>query len=174
MKTDNKQTILIVDDEPHVLAVTSRMLTGCGYKIFSTNNATEALEIVENEPVDLIISDLQMPVISGIELLTIMREKYNWIPRIAITGFNDLNSITTTVNNGNIFKLIIKPFSSSDIRDAVSEAIAYSKKLIQINNELPNNEEYVISPTRINEIIKPIMKIGLINLAQAITDIKNN
>ncbi|MDA8412809.1 MAG: response regulator [Desulfobacteraceae bacterium] len=86
-------TLLFVDDEENVLHALSRIFIDENYTILTASSARKALEILEREPVHLIVSDHRMPVMSGAELLKIVREKYPETIRIMLTGHADVNSI---------------------------------------------------------------------------------
>ncbi len=70
----NRQYVLVVDDEPHMRRVLEIMLNQAGYKVFVAGNGREALKVIRESPVDLVITDLRMPEMDGIELLGCMRK----------------------------------------------------------------------------------------------------
>ena len=82
-----KTSILIVDDAPATLELLDRNLSSAGYKIFSASNVAEALQVIENVPVDLVITDIKMPGLSGVELARHVRENFANIAVIIITAY---------------------------------------------------------------------------------------
>ncbi len=116
-------TLLFVDDEENVLHALSRIFIDENYTILTASSARKALEILEREPVHLIVSDHRMPVMSGAELLKIVREKYPETIRIMLTGHADVNSIMGAVKEGAVYKFITKPWNDEDLRLTVSLAL---------------------------------------------------
>ena len=78
--------ILCVDDDPIVLDITKEFLSANGFEVELANSATEALEMLDKSPYDALVSDFQMPMIDGIELLKHLRSRLNTIPFILFTG----------------------------------------------------------------------------------------
>jgi CheY-like chemotaxis protein len=82
--------LLVVDDEPNILEITSAMLSEEGYEVLTAEDGQEALELLPRFCPDLVITDLRMPRLSGFELLEIMRERFPRLPVIAVSGeFSD-------------------------------------------------------------------------------------
>jgi CheY-like chemotaxis protein len=78
--------ILVADDEPAMLETLQEILEDSGYQVLAAKNGLEALDILEREPVDAILSDISMPHMDGLQLLSIARERWPHIPRILLTG----------------------------------------------------------------------------------------
>jgi type II secretory ATPase GspE/PulE/Tfp pilus assembly ATPase PilB-like protein/FixJ family two-component response regulator len=116
-------TLLFVDDEENVLNSLSRIFLDENYTILTASSARKALEIMEQGPVHLIVSDHRMPSMSGSELLKIVREKYPETIRIMLTGHADVNSIMGAVKEGAVYKFITKPWNDEDLRLTVSLAL---------------------------------------------------
>jgi len=116
-------SLLFVDDEENVLHSLSRVFLDENYTIHTATSARKALEILEQEPVHLLISDHRMPVMSGSELLKIVREKHPETIRIMLTGYADVNSIMGAVKEGAVYKFITKPWNDEDLRLTVSLAL---------------------------------------------------
>jgi type II secretory ATPase GspE/PulE/Tfp pilus assembly ATPase PilB-like protein/FixJ family two-component response regulator len=116
-------TLLFVDDEENVLHSLSRIFLDENYTILTASSARNALEILEHEPVHLIVSDHRMPCMSGSELLKIVREKHPETIRIMLTGHADVNSIMGAVKEGAVYKFITKPWNDEDLRLTVSLAL---------------------------------------------------
>jgi len=116
-------TLLFVDDEENVLNALQRIFLDENYTILTATSAQKALEILEREPVQLLISDHRMPGMTGAELLKIVREKYSQTIRIMLTGHADVNSIMGAVKDGAVYKFITKPWNDEDLRLTVSLAL---------------------------------------------------
>ena len=86
---NGSETILVVDDEPSLIKLTSNILHIHGYKIFAAENGRQALEILDNENIDLMLSDVIMPEMDGYELAEIVQKKYPQMKIQMASGFSD-------------------------------------------------------------------------------------
>lgn len=116
-------TLLFVDDEENVLNALRRIFLEENYTILTANSAQRAFELLEQQPVHLIITDHRMPVMTGAELLKLVRERYPETIRIMLTGHADVNSIMGAVKEGAVYKFITKPWNDEDLRLTVSLAL---------------------------------------------------
>lgn len=116
-------TLLFVDDEENVLNALRRIFLEENYTILTATSGQKALEILAQQPVQLIISDHRMPGMTGAELLKEVREKYHDTIRIMLTGYADVNSIMGAVKEGAVYKFITKPWNDEDLRLTVSLAL---------------------------------------------------
>lgn len=107
MSTDNN--LLFVDDEINMLSMIKRNFISTKYNVFFASDAREALKIVKQREIKVIITDLQMPEINGMELVELLEKNYPNIVKIVLTGNHQITNILATVNHGNIFRFIIKP-----------------------------------------------------------------
>ncbi|MDP2197129.1 MAG: response regulator, partial [Sulfurimicrobium sp.] len=80
-------TLLFVDDEPNILSALRRLFRPHGYKIHTAEGGAQGLELLEREPVDLVISDMRMPNMDGAQFLEQVRHKWPDIVRILLTGY---------------------------------------------------------------------------------------
>lgn len=117
-----KANILIVDDEPRVLEGL-KMNLGREYEVFTTTEADQALRWLKKTRFAVIISDLKMPRISGVELLNQAREISPFTIRVLLTGFASLNAALDAINLGGVFKLLTKPSSPPEVREVVAQAV---------------------------------------------------
>lgn len=111
--------ILLVDDEPSVLLALRRELEDFNYQISCASSGKEALTILENEKIDLVISDMRMPEMTGTELFIIMLEQWPKIGRILLTGYSDVHAIAQAINQGKIFHYLNKPWLSSQMTEVI-------------------------------------------------------
>ncbi len=123
-------TVLVVDDEPEVLASVRRQLRR-DFRVLTANDANEALELLGRESVQVIVSDQRMPEVSGVELLTEVRERFPKTTRIMLTGYADLKAVIGSVNSGQIFRYITKPWNPGEIRSIVQDAGERSRLLTE-------------------------------------------
>jgi len=105
------ETILVVDDEPEILSLSYEILTPHGFNIILAENALKALEILENETVDLLLSDIIMPEMDGYQLAAIVNEKYPEIIIQLLSGFA-YDKHANLVDDNLQKNLLSKPFSS--------------------------------------------------------------
>lgn len=115
--------VLFVDDEPRILT-TMRMLFRGRYELFFAASGDEALTLLKTQAVDVIVSDQRMPGMTGIELLRQARELNPDAMRILLTGYSDLNAIIGSINEGEIFRFINKPWSNDELLSTVARAVA--------------------------------------------------
>jgi len=119
----NDPTVLVVDDEPPVLAALRRTLRRVPCRVLVAASAEEALEVLGKDSVDVLLSDIDMPRISGLELTAYARQAHPTIVRMLITGRGSMQTALTAINEGEVFRYLTKPWSDGDVRSAVSAAI---------------------------------------------------
>jgi DNA-binding NtrC family response regulator len=121
-----KRIVLIVDDEPNLLMSLKRLLSEEPYETLFADSAKQALEILQQNEVHVIISDLRMPDMSGVKLLASVREKYPYIIRLVLSGHTDVKNVLEAINQGVIFRFIPKPWGSDDeLKITIRQAIEY-------------------------------------------------
>lgn len=123
--TQNDKTLLLVDDEPNILSTLRRLFRPQGYTVLTAESGQTALTILEQHPIDLIISDMRMPVMSGAELLGAIAQRWPETIRILLTGYADIQSTVTAINKGGIYKYISKPWEDNDLLLTVSRALEW-------------------------------------------------
>lgn len=118
-------TILVADDESHILSVVSLKLTNAGYTVFTAVDGQEALELASAQRPDLLITDYHMPQLSGLELCQRLRQNpaTMGIPTIMLTARGYSLEASDTEQNG-IHRMISKPFSPRQLLAAVNEMLA--------------------------------------------------
>ncbi|MCT4607334.1 MAG: sigma-54 dependent transcriptional regulator [Marinisporobacter sp.] len=115
--------ILIVDDEIEYQKVLSLILSDVGYDIVTCSNGMEALEYIDNNIVDLVLTDLKMPVMDGVELIKRIKEKYNDLDIIVMTAFGSIESAVDSMKYGAIDYFV----KSSDIQELVMKVDRLAK-----------------------------------------------
>jgi len=108
MDDQKKETILFVDDEESILNVVTEFFKRQGYRIFTAGNGAAAMKIIENEKVDCCFTDINMPVMNGIDLAENIRMHDNTMPVIVMTGYPSLENTIQTIKNG-VVDFLIKP-----------------------------------------------------------------
>ena len=126
--------ILIVDDEPDMLKLLSMILREkTSYEITTTNNPMEAIELVKQGGFDLVISDLKMPVLDGMEIIDAVKKIDEDIPVIIITAFASVESASEAIQKGG-FDFITKPFRKEQILFTIDKAFKWLK--VQKENKM--------------------------------------
>ena len=95
-----KETILVVDDATQTLEVMSRHLSSEGYRVFTAKAVAEAVRVLDSTPVDLVITDLKMPKISGLDLVRHVRENFKDTEVMMVTGFATIEGAVNAVKTG--------------------------------------------------------------------------
>ncbi len=118
----NTARILVVDDEKVICAGLEKILGEAGYEVHTTLSAKRALEILKEGPVDIVITDLKMPEVSGMELLRIIREMYPHITVIVITGYSTVETAIEAMKLGAL-DYLPKPFTADQVVVVVNKAV---------------------------------------------------
>ncbi len=116
-------TLLFVDDEANILSALKRLFRPQGYRIFTAAGGAEGLAIMEQAPVDLVISDMRMPEMSGAQFLEQVRQKWPDTVRILLTGYADISSTIEAINKGHIYRYVAKPWDDNDVVLSVNRAL---------------------------------------------------
>lgn len=116
--------ILVVDDEQIVRELTVQVLERAGYDVVSVDCPERALEVVGREQVDLVVSDVVMPRLSGVELLDEIRSRWPELPVVLMTGGSPEPERTTRALQLGANGIVYKPFSHAELRGAVKAALA--------------------------------------------------
>ena len=117
--------VLVVDDQPLILGVLKDILSRGPYTVRTAPSGQDALDLMERESIDVVISDERMPGMQGSEFLTIVRKQYPDTVRIILTGHASVDSAIRAINQGEIFRFLTKPVNSEVLHTAVREALAH-------------------------------------------------
>jgi response regulator RpfG family c-di-GMP phosphodiesterase len=118
-----QETVLLVDDEENILMALRRLLRRSGYRCFFATSGADGLKILEQENVDLIVSDMRMPGMDGAQFLTQVRERWPRTVRMLLTGYADISSTIEALNKGGIYRYISKPWDDQGLLDAIAEGV---------------------------------------------------
>ncbi|MFK7970591.1 MAG: adenylate/guanylate cyclase domain-containing protein [Bacteroidia bacterium] len=117
----NDFRILYVDDEEQNL-ISFKATFRREYKVYTANSAQAGLEMLENNPVELIITDQRMPEMTGVQFLGEVRAKFPDTIRMVLTGYSDSDAIVDAINTGRVFRYITKPWDESELRQTIENA----------------------------------------------------
>ena len=160
-----KAKILAVDDEEIVLKSCRKILEGGGHEVFTALSGQEALDLLKKEPIDIVITDIKMPVMDGMEVLERVKKEYPDVLVIIITGYSTVQSAVQAMKLG-AFDYIPKPFTPDEVLVVVEKALE-KKSLIYENIYLRKELEakygfdnIIGSSPKMQEVYKLIRKVA--------------
>jgi response regulator RpfG family c-di-GMP phosphodiesterase len=115
------RTILCVDDEPNIVRALQRLLRDTGHRILTATSGEEALQLMGTEHVDLLISDLMMPGMSGTALMQRVRMLWPQVTRLLLTGHTDLAAAIAAINEGQVSRYLTKPWDDTELTHTIGE-----------------------------------------------------
>jgi putative nucleotidyltransferase with HDIG domain len=116
------RTVLFVDDEVNILKALQRMLRCEDMKVLTASCGAEALERLQRQPAQVVVTDQRMPEMSGVDLLAAVRERWPDTVRMMLTGYTDMGIAVEAINRGEIFRLITKPWNDDELRATLRQA----------------------------------------------------
>ena len=123
-----KARLLVVDDEERILSAL-KSIFHARYHVFATTDGNKALEFMKKYQMHVVISDQRMPIMPGVELLRQAREISPSSVRILLTGYSDLASIVGSINDGEVYRFISKPWNNQELQQTVAEAVTIALEL---------------------------------------------
>jgi DNA-binding NtrC family response regulator len=162
-KLDKKEHILVVDDSPQTLEVIQRNLTLQEYVVFTAPGVEEAIRVLESTPIDLVITDLKMPKVSGMDLIRHVRENYKNTEVMMITGYATIEGAVKAVKTG-AEEYLTKPFTDEELMSSVKRTlnkIRANKTGNGITTEKPNAEYGLLGESKnMQEVCNNISKVA--------------
>ena len=160
-----KARILVVDDEEIVLRSCRKILEGGGHDVLTVLSGQGAFDLLEEEPIDIVITDMKMPGIGGIQVLEKVKEKYPDIAVIMITGYSTVQSAVQAMKLG-AFDYIPKPFTPDEVLIVVEKALEKKSLIIEniyLRKELEAKygfDNIIGSSPKMQEVYKLIRKVA--------------
>ncbi len=160
-----KARILVVDDEEIVLRSCRKILEGGGHDVLTVLSGQGAFDLLEKEPIDIVITDMKMPGIGGIQVLEKVKEKYPDIAVIMITGYSTVQSAVQAMKLG-AFDYIPKPFTPDEVLIVVEKALEKKSLIIEniyLRKELEAKygfDNIIGSSPKMQEVYKLIRKVA--------------
>ncbi len=130
-----QQRVLVVDDEASILSALRRLLRHHKMEVLTADSGQAGLAILEHETVDVVISDMRMPGMSGAEFLEEVFSRWPETKRILLTGYADVASTIAAINRGKIWRYIAKPWNDDELLLTVQQAVGH-RSLMQENARL--------------------------------------
>lgn len=117
--------VMLVDDEENILNSLRRLLRGQPYDLVMAHSGDEALQLFEAQPIDLVVSDARMPGMDGATLLAEIHKRDPGCMSVLLTGYADINTIITAINEGQIYRYLSKPWNDEELLLTIRQALAY-------------------------------------------------
>ncbi|MFC1898634.1 sigma-54-dependent transcriptional regulator [Candidatus Cloacimonadota bacterium] len=168
----NSLKILILDDEKKITERLSNYLIQKAFNVFTANTPGRAFKILENEKIDILISDIMLPEMNGLEVLKNVKTEYPEIEVIMISGHGDMDTVIEATRNGAV-DYIRKPFGPLDIQLAIERTSKYVK--IQSHLHKVENKLQIMENQRslINRELENLIEKDLIGKSKAIKSVLN-
>jgi DNA-binding NtrC family response regulator len=132
--------ILCLDDDTMVLQ-TFKAYFGNDYKVFTANDPFDAYNIMKTENIHIVISDLEMPIMSGTEFLHRMAKEYPKAQRILLSGFITTDAMMSAINQARVFRVMTKPFKKEEMTVILEAALKNYHEKEERNNSIKRLEK---------------------------------
>lgn len=121
--------LLIVDDEKQILNSLQRELRETPWSVTACNDPAKAMELLETKEFDVVLSDYRMPRITGVQVLACARRHQPTSARIILSGYTDATAMLQAVNEAELFRYLVKPWTPEELTNALSAALKRRKEL---------------------------------------------
>ena len=158
-----KENILIVDDDVNIIELLQRHLQSWNYHTFKAVSVKEAVIILRDTNIDLLITDLKMPEIDGFELIKFVSEHYPKLPKLVVTGYPSVQDSLSAIKSG-VVDYLTKPFTKDELKTAISKSlISLENNTIKTNKPTDNEGkaygELIGNSEKINKVIQIIERV---------------
>lgn len=141
-KRKNTESVLIVDDSAEALELLKRNIEDLdkGYQVFASTNASDAIQKLKKTPIDIVITDLRMPEITGMQLVKFIKDNYKDIETLVLTGFPSVETAVESMKSGAV-EYLTKPFTDTELSVAlqkISDKLA-ARRLMKKNKVVQGN-----------------------------------
>lgn len=126
---NDRATLLFVDDEERVVNLL-RVMFRADYNVLTATSGAAALELLKQQPVHVVVSDQRMPGMTGIEVLNQVSQRSPATMRILLTGYSDLAAIVGSVNEGEVYRFINKPWNNDELKQVIAEAVRAAQETL--------------------------------------------
>jgi len=135
---DRRVRVLFVDDEERILAGL-RSIFRQDYNVFISDSPEDALELIRKHDIQIIVSDQRMPAMTGVELLRRLKEQVPQVVRILLTGYSELAALVGSINQGEIFRFVKKPWDNDELRAVIASAAKIVAELTDVRAPPPES-----------------------------------
>jgi DNA-binding NtrC family response regulator len=136
-----KHPILVVDDEPEIL-YSLRGLLRMEFDVHTAESGREAIEVLRQQPVHVIMTDQRMPEMTGVELMSQVQGEWPEAIRVVFTGYADIKAVIDAINLGHIFRYITKPWDPEELRSVLHQACEEHDRIIERKSLLADLQDY--------------------------------
>lgn len=156
-----KENILLVDDDIGILELLQRHLQSMNYHTYKAVSVKEAVRILKDTYIDLLITDIQMPEVDGLQLLKFTNEHYPELPKLVVTGYPSVSGTLEGIKSGAI-DYLTKPFTKQELKESVEKAFIHGAEKKKKKRPVPQKEEYggmIGSSSRFQEVTELIDRV---------------
>jgi DNA-binding NtrC family response regulator len=138
-----KHPILVVDDEPEIL-FSLRGLLRKEFEVATADSGPQAVHILEQQPVHVIMTDQRMPGMTGVQLLSRVRSRYPKAVRIVFTGYADIKAVIDAINQGQIYRFLTKPWDPDELLTVLRQACEEHDRVVEQESLLRDLREHLV------------------------------
>ncbi len=156
-----KENILIVDDDINILELLQRHLQSWNYHTYKAVSVKEAVNILRDTQIDLLITDLKMPEIDGFELIKFVSEHYPKLPKLVVTGFPSVQDSLKAIKAG-VVDYLTKPFTKEELKKAIDSSLDGGKSISDVKTDSEPKKAYgdiIGNSEKINTITEVIERV---------------
>lgn len=156
-----KENILIVDDDINILELLQRHLQSWSYHTYKAVSVKEAVNILRDTQIDLLITDLKMPGIDGFELIKFVSEHYPKLPKLVVTGFPSVQDSLKAIKSG-VVDYLTKPFTKEELKKAIASSLHDRKHIDVLKTDTEPKKAYgdiIGNSDKINTITEIIERV---------------
>jgi len=150
--------VLFVEDDRITLAKIRKTVAAEPYQAIFTENGAQAIEILDSEKIDVVVTDLMMPVMDGLELLERLKEKKPEVLRVIVSSASDTDSLLDAINRGSVYRYVLKPYKTDELKIVVRQSLEMSiiqqdRQRILMELEQANRQLHKTVQYRTNQVL---------------------
>lgn len=163
-----RPALLFVDDERRVLT-SMRAMFRREYEVLLANSGDEAIKILAERDVHVVVSDQRMPEMTGVELLATVKEEHPSSMRILLTGYADLDAVEASINESEVFRYLMKPCPTDELRDAVRLAVQAARVSEMAGvDELAAVPEEQLESIELMGVVEDAVEVPVLEVAEVV------
>ena len=144
---NSNHPILVVDDEEGLLNLQQDYLEAAGFMCFTASSGRAALQVLAGEAIDLVVIDVLMPGMSGLELFQQIKGKFPWTAVLFVTGVNEMDVAVSQVKDG-AFDYLIKPVNRTRLIESVKKALESQSEYLESSSHQRHLEELLVHQSK--------------------------
>ncbi len=162
-----KRCMLVVDDEPDVCDSVKNLLRH-DFEVLVAHSAEEGYRVLQEREVHVIMTDQRMPQVTGVEFLSRVRTRHPQAIRMLFTGFSDIDSIVSAINQGHVYRFLTKPWEPEDLLSSVREAaVEYDRLVATVDENLALRAEVEGLKGRVTALETEVERLSSPTLSRA-------